>query len=291
MALSMLDRHIKQISYIIFFLLIFVFDFTLTICRCHSSSHVGSSSQAVVIDAKPPIEAGTCPYIGIGGKYYGGTHSKARIFNVWDFGANGDDTVDDSPAIQAAIYKAANCTSYGSIVYIPGGKYYLKKKLSLKTKATSGFPAKNLTIRGDGYSSFLAFNVIGRAIEGPRLSEESTENITIENLRIGAYDTGYARGIDFNGGKNITIRNNDISGANKDCESFPDSSGIMLANNVSNIRIINNNFHDNGSPTKKKGTFHIRSDATKSNNVLIQGNTMTQGSGSVNFGIGLFNFD
>jgi hypothetical protein len=70
----------------------------------------------------------------------------SQRFNVKDFGAVGDGTVDDAVAIQKTL-NAANSAG-GGIVYFPTGNYLVKTTL---------IPYSNLQIIGSGESSVLKF--------------------------------------------------------------------------------------------------------------------------------------
>lgn len=71
-------------------------------------------------------------------------------FNVKDFGAVGDNTGDQSTAIQAAIDAAAATTPVG-IVYIPAGRYQIQSALELKNNIQIvGAGPRNTQLRFDG---------------------------------------------------------------------------------------------------------------------------------------------
>jgi hypothetical protein len=63
------------------------------------------------------------------------------IFNVRDFGALGDDTADDTAAIQATIAAADAAT--GGIVYVPAGRYRIKGNLSVGAA---------ISLQGEGFT-------------------------------------------------------------------------------------------------------------------------------------------
>lgn len=75
-----------------------------------------------------------------------------RVFSVKAFGALGDDTADDTTAIQSAI-NAAN-TAGGGIVWFPAGVYKLTAALKFYTGTTPTIVAySNITLAGAGSSS------------------------------------------------------------------------------------------------------------------------------------------
>jgi hypothetical protein len=76
------------------------------------------------------------------------------VFNVKQFGAVGNGSVDDTAAIQAAITAAQN--AYGGVVYFPLGTYYITTTLAIT--------ASNISLLGAGYG--LA-TILGPAIDFP----------------------------------------------------------------------------------------------------------------------------
>jgi hypothetical protein len=73
----------------------------------------------------------------------------ADVFNVKDFGALGNNSHDDTAAIQAAINAALD--NWGGVVYFPAGKYKITRRLEVGTGTRSGNGA-NLTFLGAGCS-------------------------------------------------------------------------------------------------------------------------------------------
>lgn len=69
---------------------------------------------------------------------------QGAVFNVKDYGAVGNDSADDTSAIQAAL-DAAEASTYGGIVYIPAGIY--------KTTSALTVSDRKVSIRGDGAES------------------------------------------------------------------------------------------------------------------------------------------
>jgi hypothetical protein len=73
---------------------------------------------------------------------------RANIFNVRSYGAHGDGTTDDQPAIQAAI-NAAIQAGPGNQVYIPSGSYMLGTDAAGVGAQINIFQAQSLLIQGD----------------------------------------------------------------------------------------------------------------------------------------------
>src|SRR3989338_3665384 len=64
------------------------------------------------------------------------------VFNVLDFGAKGDGTTDDAPAVNALL----SSISAGDSVYFPNGRYRLRQNL---------FPPSDSTVFGAGDAAVL----------------------------------------------------------------------------------------------------------------------------------------
>ena len=67
------------------------------------------------------------------------------VFNIRDFGAVGDGSTDDTPAVLAAI---AECSINSGVLYIPSGTFVIRSSLIFKTD-------RPFTIAGDGMSSVI----------------------------------------------------------------------------------------------------------------------------------------
>jgi hypothetical protein len=111
----------------------------------------------------------------------GGTGSVSRTItnklqesvSVKDFGAVGDDTTDDTVAIQAAV----NACSIGGTVYFPAGKYKITTAITIN---------KPLTIYGVGPGSFI--NNLGSYIRQATTSANAFTLIaTLNNFSFSAY--------------------------------------------------------------------------------------------------------
>jgi parallel beta-helix repeat protein/putative cofactor-binding repeat protein len=213
------------------------------------------------------------------------------------FGAKGDGKADDTVAIQAAIAWIAGMGERGA-VYVPRGTYKMTGRLTFQDDALPPKPANGLTMQGDGYTSFLAFDHQlgdGHAIG---LYGQGASNITIRDLRIGALPggAGFNRGIVFTGGSNIRILNNDISGAiyapvGPDGKHFGYPSGIFLDGGVTDVWVVNNYLHDNG--VNDGNSWHIVAYTSGgAHRVEIRGNrciTAPDATYRANVGIGIFN--
>jgi parallel beta-helix repeat protein len=212
------------------------------------------------------------------------------------FGAKGNGAADDTAAIQATIAWTAGRAESGA-VYVPPGTYKITGRLTFQDDASPPKPANGLTILGDGYASFLALD--HQLGDGAAIGfyGKGASNITIRDLRIGALPSGagFNRGIVFTGGSNITILDNDISGAiygvGPDHKSFGYPSGIFLDGGVTDVRVLDNYLHDNG--VNDGNSWHIVVYTSGgAHRVQIQGNrciTDPDATFKANVGIGVFN--
>ncbi|OQA81614.1 MAG: Pectate lyase superfamily protein [Lentisphaerae bacterium ADurb.Bin242] len=111
----------------------------------------------------------------------------ADDFNVKNFGASGDGTADDAPAIQKAIDAAL---TNGGAVYFPAGRYRLKSTLTIAGSLTSD-SINWLTLRGDGGGSKLLGDGIEYILAGranPDTKSLYMNGARIENLTFSSYD-------------------------------------------------------------------------------------------------------
>ncbi|SHF15182.1 Right handed beta helix region [Pedobacter caeni] len=107
------------------------------------------------------------------------TLTKAGFFNVRDYGALGNGTTNDGPAIQRAIDSAA--AKGGGVVIFPSGRYCL---------AASLIPKSNITMKGNGLGAvIMATTSFGSAIGQPKanLSNFMVSDLTFEG---GVIDEG-----------------------------------------------------------------------------------------------------
>jgi hypothetical protein len=192
---------------------------------------------------------------------------KQGIYNVADYGAIADDTMDDSTAIQNAI-NDANANG-GGTVYVPGGTYMVS---DLKLYS-------NIALEGDGWNSVLKQNsnapgvhyvvsvnpgaegvgnpksnirimniqLMDRNGEGESFSEHqhilninAASDVLVDHVKIvGFRGDGVYIGSSNVGGvevhnQRITVRNNDFDGVTKDNRngvSIIDCDSCMIENN------------------------------------------------------------
>jgi hypothetical protein len=123
---------------------------------------------------------------------------QGAVFNVLDFGAVGDDTNNDTTAIQAAIDAAF--AAGGGVVYLPADKTF-KVTASLVNK-------QNVTIRGEGFTSVI------KSATNFKVFNQNTGVVAYdmawENFRITGAATGVVasnHGINLFESERSTIRN------------------------------------------------------------------------------------
>jgi pectate lyase-like protein len=121
--------------------------------------------------------------------------------NVKDFGANGDDALDDTAAIQAAVNSLGSGADSGGggVVYIPRGVYTISSSLTVVTGA--GLPKSNFSFEGDGpgatvlkATSALSDNAVIR-FDGTLTN--SIRFSTVRRMTIDISQTTSGRGIDL----------------------------------------------------------------------------------------------
>lgn len=149
------------------------------------------------------------------------------VYNIKDHAAKGDDSTDDTAAIQLAVDTAATS---GDAVYFPTGRY-LTGSIALPS---------NVTLYGDGVASVLILR--GGAKDHllspkDRATVASVENVTIRDLRLLGNSalqnkggpmpgSGGKHGVAILGGKNWLVQN-------VVAEDF-DGDGIYLGRNFDN---------------------------------------------------------
>jgi hypothetical protein len=78
-------------------------------------------------------------------------------FNVLDFGATGNGTTDDAPAIQAAL-NSVGSTNPGSKLYFPPGTYLLNSELEIKSSVHLDLSKGAVLKRGSGSMAYVLKN-------------------------------------------------------------------------------------------------------------------------------------
>ena len=107
-------------------------------------------------------------------------HKDELVFNVQDYGAKGDWSVDDTAALQATITAAATA---GGTVYIPAGNYPISTALTL--------PAKT-TIKGDGPDRTI---IIQQSTTANGITLTDANYITLQDFRLQGPASGSGVGI------------------------------------------------------------------------------------------------
>lgn len=151
-------------------------------------------------------------------------------FNVRSYGALGDGSHDDAPAINAAI--AAAATAGGGVVYLPVGTYSIGSGIVIN--------ADNIILKGDGKGSTTikpvtnaTFDVIATGL--PASSGASgyirnfigVEGMTLDCTQMLSNVTGKGNGVHFYGARYSYIRDLNITG----CLNF----GICLDGDITNF--------------------------------------------------------
>jgi hypothetical protein len=117
------------------------------------------------------------------------THA-ANWVNVKDYGAIGNGIVDDTASIQTAI---DSIRDIGGVVFFPTGKYIISA--TIKLSQVGGHSYNNITLQGDGYSSWIKPSIAlgpSGGGNGPVFFQGSSIynllNCGIKNLRISGFD-------------------------------------------------------------------------------------------------------
>ena len=140
---------------------------------------VGASGQSVnIFEVKTAagavalsVSAAGVPSVGAIAKY-----------NVKEYGAVGDNTTDDSAAIQAAI-DACYASASSGVVYFPEGSYLCKTSIQIKVKS-----GKGLIIEGTGRGSLIgSYPDNDPGVFYYDGSGTSCEGLIIKNLNISGY--------------------------------------------------------------------------------------------------------
>jgi hypothetical protein len=183
--------------------------------------------------------------------------SKLRdTVSVKDFGAVGDNSTDDTAAIQAALNAQA-----GNSLYIPAGIYRTTSALDVSA---------GTYIYGDYTESVIAIQPTALATTVNNCFELNGDDITVDNIKIlgtneGAFDgtsyTDFARGFNIAGRTRPTIKNCVIE---KFCASIYCRNGASTNSNT--ITITGNRIYGGAQP----GDATVGVDAQ---DILIQGSS------------------
>lgn len=152
------------------------------------------------------------------------------IRNVKDYGAKGDGTGDDQPAIQAAINEAS--AADGGIVYFPPGTYPCASTLLIPS---------NSVLEGAGVASVIKVNP---GVGAQNLLENSDQEngntgIAIRNLKIEGSLTAGRDGISLQACDESIIENVEVTTCN--------SKGITIGNGCQRVLVLGCYVHGNGT--------------------------------------------
>lgn len=165
-------------------------------------------------------------------------------FNVFDFGAKGDGTTDDSGAIQAAL-NAANAAG-GGMVFLPLGTYLIATTLTIYSKTR---------LSGSGWASIIKVSpsintYAGRAIRVPGSDVGVTYDILLDNFQIdgnkanvaigggGIGDEGSQSAIDLNQVTRASLVNLYVHDAV--------TNGLYANNSCQSVSVIGGEWYNNG---------------------------------------------
>lgn len=182
-------------------------------------------------------------------------------YNVKAFGAAGDGVTDDTSAVQDAFNEAATT---GGSVYFPSGTYLITSPLTVRSSA-----ALPVTIRGNGYGSFL--NVILPGVDTAAIAfiDATLAYLTIEHIRLGGT---FSRGIDLRNGiiDHVVIRDNYIADANE-----PPGGGVnagIAISNASDVWIEYNELSNNGGGAAVAGYDILKDAGTITSRIHVRNN-------------------
>ncbi len=181
------------------------------------------------------------------------TFSDAAVLNVLDYGAVANDTLDDGPAVQAAIY-AASQSPNSRTVYIPAGTFILKTSLSPRDSVRLKGAGKTLTtLRCSNYYSANSYGMMltngsanftiqdltfdaNRTMKGyisTVLYLRGCYNLKMLNVRVLAQDFAP---LDFHLSNRVTLKNCDLIGKSDfggtAREIYIDSTNFYLTNDI-----------------------------------------------------------
>ena len=182
-----------------------------------------------------------------------------NIFNVIDYGANGNDTLSDQEAVQNALNEAKKTDSVITVI-IPEGIYYLEKTLSIFSY-TNLCLDKNATMIRTNDSNVM---LVGNSSKDKTGGYNDLTNVTISG---GVWDgnitnideKGYGKNVSnlmyFCHGKNITIEDTTI----KNCcgYHFIEVAAISDAN-IQNVKFENFVRYANTDYSEVDGTTDVK---------------------------------
>lgn len=178
---------------------------------------------------------------------------KDVVFDVTDFGAVGEDDIDDTEAIQRAIDAASE--EGGGTVFVPEGEYFIQAHvpgyegnylgdeggIALESNVTLKLDQeavlKAIPNEQEQYVIVRIFNKENVAVEGGKIQGERDEH---------SGDTGeWGYGIAITGGKDITVRDTileDCWGDGMNIQVYRENDQVFLTENVTieNIESRNN---------------------------------------------------
>jgi hypothetical protein len=143
--------------------------------------------------------------------------SKLRdTLSVKDFGATGDGSTNDAPAIQAAITAAA---TLGQTVFFPAVASYYRIAAALTVPA-------GVKLVGEGFASRIV-----QVTSGTNALTVNGDNISLTNVAVVGANAASAIGISITGGNNITVEN---------CQIKDWLNGIYAAGTCHDLNILGN---------------------------------------------------
>jgi len=164
-----------------------------------------------------------------------------KVFQVSEFGAKGDGSSDDGPAIEQAI-KAAIKVGGGQVVF-PCGEFLLRSSAGAAPSNRSLLYWKGavaVELLGQGHCSHLFTTMSEKSV----LEFEDSSNISISELRITALNAPYVETYGMDGGSAIRftgVSNGNISKVEVDGAS---AGALYLTKGTSSTSVSSNFVHD-----------------------------------------------